>query len=206
MHKRALLIAYFPFAFIVTCLVLAAGAVTLVQSGLVDNGTSDATVDGAVVELKGQLNDFTMAVFDSCCIDTGFALNGTTLPVCANFTESETSACILDQGRFDGFEIPDVFCAALSKVNLNGIPLVGELPSGCASALALKQELNDQIKENSKMIGGILLGVSVLMLLLDLFTCVLICSNREDYDEKYRARIQQQQHGAAVSATPQKYV
>lgn len=209
-QKRPLLLAFFPFAFLVTVIVLAAGALTLVQSGLLDQGTPDTTVDSAVLSFKTKMNDFTMAVYDTCCIDPGYAnstfvpvLVNDTLPKCVDFAQSETAACVIES---TDYVVPEEVCTALGQVEENGIKLVGPLPSGCADPFAVKTKVYEAIQENAKVIGIVLLVVSVLMLLLDVFTCVLICTNREDYDEEYRKRKQQQQGTAVVSDSATKYV
>jgi len=54
-------------------------------------------------------------------------------------------------------------------------------------------------------IGSTLIVLSVLMLFVDIFTCALICSNREDYDAEYKKKVQQQNGGAIAGTSGAQY-
>jgi len=193
-QNKCALLMYWVVMTIVTLAVLALGVVFLLQVGYLDDvklGNSADLVDQG----QAQINDFTLAVFSECC--------GATVPNCADAAVGE--ACVQDRDSFDSFAIPTEVCDGLKEVSIENTTVV---PGGCVSATVFKSLFTEYVSENVMPIGISLIVLSVLLLLADIFTCCLICSNRIDYDQEYRDRVQQQQAGAISGTTQQgvKYV
>jgi len=193
-QNKVMLISYFFFAFAFMVLLISIGVIVLIYVGLLDDfDRADPQLDQALAEI----NDFEMAVYRDCCI--GQDLTNESIPVCDDSLNITIPGCVADPEDFSNLEIADSFCRALEEIKIDGVAVVGT--ASCTSPEAFSDLFRTYLEGNLTPIGITLIVLSVLMVLCVIATCVLICSNREDYDKEYAKRKEaQNQKGGPVVA------
>jgi len=197
-QSRCLLLLYWIVMTFVTLIVLGGGVAFMAHIGALDDvklGESAALVDST----QQKISDTIIAVFDTCC---GAGDNTTKVPTCD--ADSSANPCIFDQDFVESLDVPEEVCTFLSEnafISRNGTEFSLISSVGCQDALSFKEDLSSFVEGNAQTIGITLIVLSVLLLLVDMFTCCLICSNREDFDDEYRQKLQQQRNGAAIAGT-----
>lgn len=190
--SKPMLIVYFVALFAATTVVLAIGASLLVYLGYAGDA-ADASGTGVDVSSAVQkINDYQLAVFTTCC--------NSTVPVC---TDIVTAGCAFDLELVETTDIPEGLCNTLEQVKIQGVSVVGGLT--CSSPVIFQAAFDEYLQENILPIGITFIVLAVVLVFANLFTCVLICSNRYDYDAAYRAKVQQQE-GGALTGTGQSNV
>jgi len=186
-HSKCALLVYWVIMTAVTIIVLGLGIAFLIQVGLLDDvklGESEALVD----EGQKKISDSIFAVYETCCVDGG--LGGSDLLLCDD--DASNSPCVFDREFVDSVLVGDELCTFLESVdvNVNGenVKVVGE--EQCEDASLFKEFVVNTLEDNILPIGIALIVLSVLLMLVEIFTCCLICSNREDFDEEYRIKAQ----------------
>jgi len=188
-RSKPLLVLYWVFLTLMALLSLAAGLAFLVYAGSLDSfqgGTAITTVIGGT---KSIINDYQLAIYQECC----FAKNLTTIPVELCVSGTNTIGCINDATFYnDALDtlVGDATCVSLANVKFNGATL---LPNACIDPLAFAGAVSSVVQSNALIVGSVILSISALLFLADVFTCVLICTNRPQYDEEYERKMQQQQ-------------
>jgi len=184
-QSKPSLFLYFLVAFALTALVLAFGAIVLIYVGLLDD---IPTGQEQISEAAGQVNDFEMAIYRDCCFAENFT--SVEIPLCdENIT---TPGCIVNEEDFNNFQISDSFCKALEEVKIGSVNVVGPLPSACETPETFSSAFSTFVEDNLIPIGASLIALALIMILCVIASCVLICTNRYEYDKDYRARVQQQ--------------
>ena len=193
-NKCALLL----FWIILTAMMLAVmgmGIVFMLSTGTLDDvnvGSSAALVDDA----QQKVNDAVAKVYDECCADQVVVF----IPSLDCFDGIPAEAlCVNDRTFYDSLSVADGVCVGLQEANIVNSDncLVG--------GAVFKDAFTSYLSDNILPIGITLIVLSSLLLIADIFTCVLICTNRVDFDKDYRAKVQQQQNGVAVAGTTPRY-
>jgi hypothetical protein len=204
-QNKFVLVFYWFVMTVVTVLVLALGVLVLLSMGYLDKvdvGDSASLVTGA----HERLNDFSLSVYESCCEALNFVPNGV-----PNVTACSASPvgvpCIRDPAFAASVSVSQSFCVALAQTKINGVPVGGlsstGTPTGCASPEAFQGQFSNFVRSNILPVGIVLVILSLLLIIADIMSCVLICSNREEYDAEYRRKVQQQQQGGALATSQQ---
>lgn len=203
-QDKFVLVFYWLVMTAVTLLVLALGSVVLLSAGYLDQvnvGDSASLVTGA----HQRLNDFSLAVYSSCCEKLQFVPAG--VPNVTACGSPVVLPCIHDPAFAAGVGVSSSFCVALAQTKINGMAVGGPsnngTKTGCASPEAFQDQFSSFVRSNIIWVGIVIIILSVLLILADVMSCVLICSNREDYDAEYRRKIQQQQQGGALATSQQ---
>ncbi|GBG26446.1 Tetraspanin-5 [Hondaea fermentalgiana] len=194
-NKPALVVFWVVMTF-ATIVVLALGSALILYLGLLDDiDNNNATID----EAAQKVNDFEMAVYDQCCVPD---YTTDEAPLCADV--NRTYACVYDETSFEDIHVGDSFCNALEQTTIDDVTVVSSA-GGCSSPVVFHELFSTFLNDNLLPVGITLIVLAVILLIALIATCVIICTNRYDYDKEYRARVQQQEAGVVTGTQPTTY-
>jgi len=171
------------------------------------------------------INDYELAAWQKCCSEPYPASFENELPsACPDDADASLEACFYAKNdQWNNLYLDwasEGVCTALSELKQeNDDALVGD-PSGttaCGGADAaqaagpraqksqrqFQKNVNDWFNDNATWFGYGSIGVLALQVFALFFTFVLLCSNREDYDDEYKQRLAKDATGAELAGTGQ---
>ena len=208
-NKLALLL----FWIILTTMVLAVtgmGVAFMLSIGTLDDINNVKSSADLADDSQTKLNDAVAKVYDTCCPGQ------TPFPVQTLDCSDEQAIislpppldellCISDQNFYDSFAIPQEFCTSLQQVIIEGSSGLFESdsvvgPLSCITGALFRRGFTLYLEETTLPIAITLIILAALLLIADIFTCVVICTNRVDFDREYRVRVQEQEDSAVPAA------
>lgn len=220
LKQNKCLLAVYTAAMVLTFLVfLSAGIGVAVYKGAFNDISSSTKVADLQSDFQQRINAYELKTYNVCC--------GQPVVAC---TPAKTTGCykLEYKNDYDDFKAA-AMCPGLReiKVTNNGVEnaLVGPEGSPTAGgacgvaadaanpAFGFQKDVNAFIDDNSTYFIAGSITIAVLQLLCLIFSCCLVCDNREEYDPEYAEKMRQQNagnltgtQGAAISSNGTNYV
>lgn len=190
---------------------LAMGALIILYLGYMDD--VDLKEIGKIDhEMTRVINNYELAAWQKCCYDND-EYNAESMgwaEVMECFEDTPTGACYYED---DGTKLAwddylnwatQEVCSALSEIELNnGDKLVGSPADShsCGGVTPDAKEkfqtsINTWFNDHAMPLGIGACVVTVIQLFALIFSCCLLCENREEYDEEYARKLQEQEMAA----------
>jgi len=207
MKQNKCLLAIYVAAMTLTFLVFVAGGIGVaIYKGALLEITDGSKAVALTNDFQQKINSYELKTFSVCCAKPdGY-------PEPQPCTDTNQFGCYTDVDAYNNFAA-NAICEGLKEIDVNGHPIVGDKPScGNGNALQFQKDISTFVDDNATyMIAGTA-TVAVLQFLCLLFSCCLVCENREEYDPEYKARKQAQAgqftgtQGAAIASNGTNYV
>mmetsp|Transcript_57290 Transcript_57290/g.125420 ORF Transcript_57290/g.125420 Transcript_57290/m.125420 type:complete len:259 (-) Transcript_57290:28-804(-) len=186
-QNKFMLVTYFILMFVWTLVVLVMGVVLFMYTGYIE----DVKLGKSGTSILDLINDFEVKVYDVCCDGVGPPAQVCNPPIL-------TDGCIIDEEKYNSITVVPEVCDVLEAA--------GDILTACpAGAAAFQDVFSDFLVEYFNPIAITVCSLAAILLLNLVSVCVLICTNRYDYDREYREKQQQQSGTVAVGGAGTKY-
>lgn len=207
------------YTFVMTILIIceiAAGVLMLIYVGALEKIDS-GEIDAFQSSLAKSASDYELGVWTNCCKNV-YSAQISAPEIIACGTDGK-DPCWHGSDWATSLAASKEQCTLFKELTQAGSPLVGEPTAGGVSCggtgddspLQFRKNLNKWAKKHANPVGIATIVVAVIQLVALICTCVLLCSNREDYDDQYRKKMEEQremqaQAGALTGTQPNQYV
>mmetsp|Transcript_13626 Transcript_13626/g.26313 ORF Transcript_13626/g.26313 Transcript_13626/m.26313 type:complete len:269 (+) Transcript_13626:50-856(+) len=195
-QNKPILVIFWIIMTALMIFVLMFGIALIIYLGYLDNAATD---HHNIAKAVKRINDYEMGVYETCCIDGGYTT--AEVPSCSSI--NATSGCYYSEEDMMNANVGDSLCNALEETTIDSVTIVST--EGCSSPETFHDIFTTFLHDNILPIGITLIVLGVVMLFALIATCVIICSNRYDYDAAYRAKVQQQEAGVVAGTQPVQY-
>jgi len=159
--------------------------------------------EGLSTDLKDTLIDeyraFQLKTYNTCCFNV---FGGTEAEKCKD--DKVTNSCYESQ-FYDEYTIAPAVCKLFSEFELDDVPLVGDfdiVPScGGGDPLDFLENVALFVEKHMKTILIFAAAVGVIQFLSVVFTCSLLCANREEYDPSFAEKKQKEAQAGTFTGT-----